>query len=219
MSKYVHLVMHRCWLRKAESDLSLDVSGAVALRGEAYCYSRRQELEKKAAKSTQTQWKCHKTQRKQKKCHHNSQKKLLQNMPEVFWGDNNMTEQLRTWQASSKCPIPNKYLQYYMNHAFKTHDLHLFLSDNTDESTAYFKCVTSVTLVVVRSHYCLPKDTYIVFSEVSSSIFFYITSTVFVVFFMVLTFSVCWCFLKSECVWPLILLSVTSMKAWPALWC
>lgn len=55
MSKYVHLVMHRCWLRKAESDLSLDVSGAVALRGEAYCYSRRQELEKKAAKSTQTQ--------------------------------------------------------------------------------------------------------------------------------------------------------------------
>lgn len=59
-----------------------------------------------------------------------------------------------------------------MNHAFKTHDLHLFLSDNTDESTAYFKCVTSVTLVVVRSHYCLPKDTYIVFSEVSTSIFF-----------------------------------------------
>lgn len=99
-------------------------------------------------------------------------------MPEVFWGDNNDI----------------------MNHAFKTHDLHLFLSDNTDESTAYFKCVTSVTLVVVRSHYCLPKDTYIVFSEVSTSIFFYITSTVFVVFFMVLTFSVCWCFLKSECV-------------------
>lgn len=33
--------------------------------------------------------------------------------------------------------------------------------------------LASVTLAVVRSHYCLPKDTYIVFSEVSTSIFLY----------------------------------------------
>lgn len=96
MSKYVHLVMHRCWLRKAESDLSLDVSGAVALRGEAYCYSWRQELEKKLQKAHKHNESVIKHNRNRKNAIITHKKNLLQNMPEVFWGDNNVTEQLRT---------------------------------------------------------------------------------------------------------------------------
>lgn len=68
-----------------------------------------------------------------------------------------------------------------MNHAFKTHMTCIFFYLTTLMNPLLILSVSqcnlslilaSVTLAVVRSHYCLPKDAYIVFSEVSTSIFF-----------------------------------------------
>lgn len=146
---FINLLTSHAWFHKANT---------VALKGQMYRNLRKHQKIERHCKSTQS------TLEIIKKKHIKKQK--------CFWGDNNMTGQLRKWQANSKELIANMYLEYFLNRAIKTPITCIFLSLTTLMDNLHPLSVSqynpshvlvSVISAASPSYYCVPRNTCVVY--------------------------------------------------------
>lgn len=136
----------------------------------------------------------------------NSQKQQQQNQftkhkGSVF-GETILSEQLQTWQANSKRLITKMYLQYYLNCAISiSATLHLFLPQDTDESSTSFKGVSVQSFICFG--FCQPQLVrHIIVSPKTMPLccvfYFYCLLCNFSCVLCAFAAFSCWCFLKLQ---------------------